>query len=184
MDIDYERLRRAVAETVEHLEAGRKQPERSRKIELTVVRDLEVTISNGEYQFGVDAAIDAGGEGKYARPMDYVLGGMLSCQQMWCARWAAGRGLRFEALTLKAAGQFTWRGEYLDEVDSGLTSIDVEYHVRAASLSVTDAVDLADTVARRCPVFATLRKATTINERIILNGEAVSSRTLSPPSHG
>jgi uncharacterized OsmC-like protein len=180
MNIDYERLGRAVADTVEHLRAGRKRSDRSRKIELTVVKDLETTISNGEYQFGVDAAIDAGGDGKYARPMDYVLGGMLSCQQMWCARWAAGRGLRFEGLTLKAAGQFTWLGEYLDEVDSGLTSIDMEYCIWGPNLLAADAIDMADTVARRCPVFATLRKATKINERIILNGEAVSSRTLSP----
>jgi hypothetical protein len=96
IDVDYSKLHDAIEETIQHLRAGEQDPERARKVSLEVVRDLESRISNGEYQFGIDAAVDAGGRGEFARPMDYVLGGLLSCVQMWCLRWAASKGLRFD----------------------------------------------------------------------------------------
>lgn len=180
MNANYELLERAIAQTVSELKNGHKTPDRARKLELRVISSLESEITNGEFAFRVDAAIDAGGAGGYARPMDYVLGGLLSCQQMWCLRWAALTKTKFSSLTLGAVGKFTWRGEYLDEVDSGLTSIDVQYRVGHPNLAIDAVTDMADTVARRCPVFATLRKAVTINENIILNGTSASKRQWLP----
>lgn len=180
MKIDYPRLATALQTTIQHLRSGEKQPERARKVTLRIVNDLEGMVTNGEYEFGVDAAIDAGGAGKYARPMDYVLGGLLSCQHMWCLRWAADKKASFQHLQLSATGRFTWRGEYLDEVDAGLTSIDLIYDVVAIDLCSADTLDMADTVARRCPVFATLRKSVCIMERIVLNGEQTSARAWMP----
>jgi uncharacterized OsmC-like protein len=180
MNADYELLERAIAQTVNELKSGHKTPDRARKLELRVISNLESELTTGEFVFQVDAAIDAGGTGKYPRPMDYVLGGLLSCQQMWCLRWAALTKTKFSGLTLGAVGKFTWRGEYLDEVDSGLTSINVEYRIHHPHLAIEDAIDMANTVARRCPVFATLRKAVTINEDIVLNGETTSRRRWVP----
>ena len=180
MKVDYSRLERAVDITVQHLRSGEKRPERARSVTLRVVEDLEGIVTNGEYEFGIDAAVDAGGRGKYARPMDYVLGGLLSCQHMWCLRWAAGNNVTFQDLRLAATGHFTWRGEYLDEVDSGLTSIDVLYDIHAQRMLPSQATEMADTVARRCPVFATLRKSVRIMERVVLNDEQVDSRLWVP----
>jgi uncharacterized OsmC-like protein len=99
---------------------------------------------------------------------------------MWCLRWAAANHVVFDELKITAVGRFTWQGEYLDEVDAGLTAIDVDYQLTSANLTVEQVIDMADTVARRCPVFATLRKAVTIHERIILNSVEVGARSLTP----
>src|SRR5450759_2856916 len=158
MHVDYDLLKRAVAQTIRELKSGHKSPERARKLELQVVANLESEVATGEFTFGVDAAVDAGGTGKYPRPLDYVLGGLLSCQHMWCLRWAALANVEFSDLTISAVGKFTWRGEYLDEFDSGLTSIDVQYHIDGPNLPGRAVIDMSNTVARRCPVFATLRR--------------------------
>jgi uncharacterized OsmC-like protein len=176
MNLDYELLERAVNQTIHELKTGTKSPDRARTLELRVVANLESEIATGDFTFHVDAAVDAGGGGKHPRPMDYVLGGLLSCQHMWCLRWAAMTKTTFSNLALAAVGKFTWRGEYLDEVDAGLTSIDVQYRIGHPTLTIDAALDMANTVARRCPVFATLRKAVTINEAIVINGE-VGSRS-------
>ena len=180
MNVNYERLRAAIDETIESLKSSAKTPERTRKAKLDVVANLESEISTGEYSFRGDASIDAGGGAKHPRPMDYLLGALLSCQQMWCVRWAALKGYRFDGLKLSADAKFTWRGEYLEEVDSGLTAIVARYQVDCADLTADRVLEMADTVARRCPVFATLRKATVIEEEIVLNGTSVSYRVWQP----
>lgn len=180
MNANYERLDQAVTQTIHELKSGAKSPDRARKLALRVVTDLESEITAGEFTFHVDAAVDAGGGGKHARPMDYVLGGLLSCQQMWCLRWAAMTKTKFTNLALTAIGRFTWRGEYLEEVDAGLTAIDVQYLIDHPHLSADAALDMANTVARRCPVFATLRKAVAVHEDIVINGVAVSRRRWVP----
>jgi uncharacterized OsmC-like protein len=180
MDPDYELLEGAIVQTIEDLRSGAKSPNRARRLSLRVVENLESEITNGEYNFRVDAAIDAGGAGKHARPMDYVLGGLLSCQHMWCLRWAALAKTRLSNLVITADGHFTWRGEYLDEVDAGLTSIYIRYLIDHPDLDPARLLDMANTVARRCPVFATLRKAVPINEDILLNGAVVSRRRWLP----
>lgn len=180
MNTDYERLERAVTQTINELKSGVKPPDRARKLALRVISNLESEITANEFVFRVDAAVDAGGGGNHPRPMDYVLGGLLSCQQMWCLRWAATTMTRFSNLALTAVGRFTWRGEYLEEVDAGLTAIDIQYLIDHPHLHADSALDMANTVARRCPVFATLRKAVTINENIVINGAVVSRRRWLP----
>lgn len=180
MDVNYERLRAAIDETIESLKSRAKTPERTRKAKLDVVANLESEIGTGEYSFRSDASIDAGGGAKHPRPMDYLLGALLSCQQMWCVRWAALKGHQFAGLKLSADAKFTWRGEYLEEVDSGLTAIVVRYQIDCADLTADGALGMANMVAQRCPVFATLRKATVIEEDIVLNGISVSHRVWRP----
>jgi uncharacterized OsmC-like protein len=180
MEVDYPLLKQRLDSTIHALSTGQKVPDRARKLELRHVLNLESEVSNGEFNFRIDAAKDAGGTGAHARPMDYVLGGLLSCQHMWCLRWAALNGKSFDNLQIGAVGRFTWRGEYLEEVDAGLVAIDVSYRIQTKNTDRADLIGLADTVARRCPVFATLRKAVSLNEEIFLNGSRVSSRVWKP----
>lgn len=176
MEVDYLRLKQRLASIVEDLRTGEKLPARHRKIELRHIENLESESTNGDFSFRVDAAKDAGGGGAHARPMDYVLGGLASCQHMWCLRWAALNGKSFFNLEIGAAGYFSWRGEYLGEVDSGLIGIDSTYYIGSADIGVADALGMADMVAVRCPVFATLRKACRIDEDIILNECTIARR--------
>lgn len=180
MQVDYPLLKQRLHATIDDLKSGRKAPDRARKVELRHLSNLESEVSNGEFEYRVDAAKDAGGRGAHARPMDYLLGGLLSCQHMWCLRWAALNDKTFDDLQIEAVGRFTWRGEYLGEVDSGLVGIDVSYRIHATNIGRADLLDMADTVAKRCPVFATLRKAVAVNEEIVLNGWIESKRVWRP----
>lgn len=180
MIADFDKLEKAIVQTTHDLQTGKKKPDRTRTAELRIIADLETEISTGEFTFRVDAATDAGGAAKHPRPMDYVLGGLLSCQEMWCLRWAALTKSPIAELKISAVGRFTWRGEYLDEVDSGLTSIETQYHVAHPDLTTDKILDMANTVARRCPVFATLRKSTMIEEQLFLNGQRIATRRWLP----
>jgi len=166
MDVDYERLSKAVAATVRALEEGSKEPTRRPRVQIRVVRDLQGEVTAGPFCFRADAARDAGGFGEHARPMDYLLGGLASCQQMWCLRWAAQSGISFTELIIEAESVFSWRGEYLQEIDSGISELHVSYRVDGDGLTGESVCEMADVVARRCPVLATLRRAVLIREEL------------------
>jgi uncharacterized OsmC-like protein len=166
MDVDYERLNEAVTATMHEIRNGSKNPIRRPRVRIDVVRDLQGQVTAGAFRFRTDAALDAGGFGQHPRPMDYLLGALASCQQMWCLRWAAQRGIRFTKLFIEAESVFSWRGEYLQETDAGASELHISYEIDGAGLTGSDACEMADTVARRCPVLATLRRAAPILETL------------------
>ena len=182
MQVDYERLTAAVAETVRALKAGAKDAIRRPRVELAVVRDLQGEVTAGRFSFRTDAARDAGGFGEHPRPMDYLLGALASCSQMWCLRWAAARQVRFAALSIAAESTFSWRGEYLEEVDAGISELRVVYRAEGEALTPELMREMADTVAARCPVFATLRKAAPIREELVLGAGPATVRRWAPGS--
>jgi len=182
MEVDYKRLKNAVDATVRALEDGSKEPTRRPHVQMRVVRDLQGEVTAGPFRFRTDAARDAGGFGEHPRPMDYLLGALASCQQMWCLRWAAQRGTRFAELIIETESVFSWRGEYLQETDAGVSELHVSYHVDGEGLTGEAACEMADVVARRCPVMATLRRAVLIKEELRVAGQPVIVRQWTPGS--
>ncbi len=176
MDVDYTKLRAHVAHVVRDLELGIKEPVRNPKVRLDVVRGLQGEVRAGKFVFRTDAAEDAGGFAQHPRPMDYLLGALASCQQMWCLRWAALNGHAFRSLAIEAESVFTWEGEYLARTDAGITELRVAYHVDAPGLSDDDLYDMADTVQSRCPIFATLRRVAPIRESFVVPDRPVRGR--------
>lgn len=180
MQVDYERLNRAVAATIDEIRSGSKDPIRRPRAQLRVVRDLQGEVTAGPFRFRTDAARDAGGFGEHPRPMDYLLGALTSCQQMWCLRWAADRGIQFSGLALEAESNFTWRGEYLQETHAGITELRVSYRVQGEGVNGEAAREMADVVGRRCPIMATLRRAAQIKEELHVAGEQPIRRVWKP----
>ncbi|MES2186724.1 MAG: OsmC family protein [Pseudomonadota bacterium] len=180
MDIDYARLKHHVEETIHGLASGRLDPIRRPSAQLQVVRGLQGEVQTGKFRFRTDAAIDAGGFAEHPRPMDYLLGGLASCQQMWCLRWAALQGVTLTHLAISAESVFSWHGEYLQQIDAGMNALNVVYDVAADGFTATDACDMADMVARRCPVLATLRRAVPIHETLRLPGQPDTVRQWEP----
>lgn len=180
MDVDYDRLAAAVAATVEELEAGLKEPTRRPRVRIDVVRDLQGEVTAGPFRYRTDAARDAGGFGEHPRPMDYLLGALASCQQMWCLRWAALRKLRFSELVIETGSVFDWHGEYLQQIDAGASELQVVYRIAGDGIDRQAAIDMADTVARRCPVYATLRRAALVTEELRVQGEPAIVRQWKP----
>jgi uncharacterized OsmC-like protein len=180
VDVDYERLSKAVAATIDEIRNGSKDPIRRPRARISVVRDLQGEVSAGPFRFRTDAALDAGGFGQHPRPMDYLLGALASCQQMWCLRWAAQRGIRFSKLVIEVESVFSWRGEYLQETDAGASELHVSYEIDGEGLTDAAACEMADVVARRCPVLATLRRAVPILEKLQVAGQPAVVRKWKP----
>lgn len=180
MEVEYKRLDAAVRATVEALRNGSKEPVRRPRAEIRIVRDLQGEVTAGPFRYRTDAARDAGGFGEHPRPMDYLLGALASCQQMWCLRWAAQRGMVLSDLVITAESAFDWRGEYLQEMDAGIVELRVSYEVVGEGLTPEAACEMADVVARRCPVMATLRKAASIREEVRVAGQPVVVRQWKP----
>src|SRR5699024_651721 len=93
--------------------------------------------------------------------------------QMWCLRWAALNNKTLGDLSIHAESRFTWRGEYLEEVDSGITALHVQYYVQGSALTSAEMETMLDQVARCCPVYATLVKSTPIVDSLHLNSSLI-----------
>jgi uncharacterized OsmC-like protein len=180
MNVDYEQLKNSVEASVHEVASGAIEPIRRPSVRLRVVRGLQGEVTAGKFVFRTDAALDAGGFAEHPRPMDYLLGGLASCQQMWCLRWAALNDWVLSELVIDAQSVFSWRGEYLQEVDAGMNELHVAYTVAGAGLTEAALCEMADTVARRCPVFATLRRAVPITETLQLAGQPALVRQWRP----
>jgi len=180
VNVDYQILEAHVEETMREVANGSKHPIRTPKVSLRVVRGLQGEVTAGKFVYRTDAAVDAGGYAEHPRPMDYLLGALTSCQQMWCLRWAALNGKPLSELAIEAESVFSWQGEYLGEIDAGMIELRVSYQVEGQGLSESDAREMADTVARRCPVMATFRRAVPIRERLLLNGQPLAQRLWQP----
>ena len=170
MNIDYKRLKQGVAAIVHEVESGAKDAIRRPMVRLRVVKDLQGEATAGPFVFRTDAAVDAGGFAQHPRPMDYLLAALASCQQMWCLRWAAQNDVVLPDLVIQTQSVFSWRGEYLGEVDAGMSELRVTYELGSADLADEALMRMADTVALRCPVYATLRHAVVVRETIVKPG--------------
>jgi Predicted redox protein, regulator of disulfide bond formation len=180
MNIDYKRLKESVAAIVHEVESGEKDAIRRPTVRLRVVRDLQGEATAGPFIFRTDAAIDAGGFAEHPRPMDYLLAALASCQQMWCLRWAAQNDVVLPDLVIQTQSVFSWRGEYLGQVDAGMSELRVTYELGPTELSDKALLSMADTVALRCPVYATLRRAVVVREAVVRAGVPALCRQWQP----
>lgn len=180
MNIDYKRLRESVAAIIHEVESGEKDAIRRPMVRLRVIKDLQGEATAGPFVFRTDAAIDAGGFAEHPRPMDYLLAALASCQQMWCLRWAAQNDVVLPDLVIQTQSVFSWRGEYLGEVDAGMSELRVTYELGSTDLADEALMRMADTVALRCPVYATLRRAVVVRENVVKEGVLTLSRQWQP----
>jgi putative redox protein len=180
MNIDYKRLKESVAAIVHEVESGDKDPIRRPMVRLRPVRDLQGEATAGRFVFRTDAAADAGGFAEHPRPMDYLLAALASCQQMWCLRWAAQNDVVLSDLVIQTQSVFSWRGEYLGEVHAGMSELHVTYELGSTDIAEDALMRMSDTVALRCPVYATLRRAVLVRENIVRTGAPTICREWRP----
>jgi uncharacterized OsmC-like protein len=173
IDVNFERIKQSITKAAEGVRDGRKEPIRKPRIKLSIVKDLQGEVTAGKFVYRTDAALDAGGFAEHPRPMDLLLGGLASCQQMWCLRWAALEGIALTDLAIETESVFSWRGEYLGEIDSGMQELHVFITVAGEGMTAQKVCEMADTVAMRCPVYATLRHATVVKE-VLKVGDALT----------
>jgi putative redox protein len=113
------------------------------------------------------------GGGRGPTPTDYLIASVGFCENVIFARSAAIAGLTIDSLETSVSGTWDRRGLFeLDGVDPGFASITIETKVRTSD-PVSKVVSVARETHMRCPVHATLRKATSLTFKLFVNGEAV-----------
>jgi uncharacterized OsmC-like protein len=114
-----------------------------------------------------------GGTGKGPTPTDYFIASVGFCENVIFVRNASLAGLSLDSLETTMTGSWDRRGLFeIDHVAPFFNSIIVETFVSTRD-PVERVVEVARETHRRCPVHATLSRATQITFRLVVNGESV-----------
>lgn len=116
-----------------------------------------------------DEPISVLGTGKGPTPTDFFISSVALCENVIFARNAAIEGLPIDSLETTATGTWNMKGLYeIEGADSSFKSILVATSVRSSG-PLAEVVRVANMTHRRCPVFATLRKAVDLTFRLTVN---------------
>jgi uncharacterized OsmC-like protein len=120
-----------------------------------------------------DEPASVAGGARGPTPTDYFIASLGTCQNVVFVRYAALEQIAIEALETTVTGVWDRRGLYgIAGVDPGFHEITLE--TRVSTSAPNDKVaEVARRTRRGCPIFATLRKETTLTVRLIVNGQPV-----------
>ena len=120
-----------------------------------------------------DEPVSVGGTGKGPTPTDFLVTSVGFCENVIFVRHASLAGLSIDSLDTHVSGSWDRRGLFeIDGVSPHFTSITVETRV-STNAPVAKVVEVARQTHRRCPVHATLARATQLIFKLVVNGESV-----------
>jgi uncharacterized OsmC-like protein len=110
------------------------------------------------------------GTGKGPTPTDFLIASVAFCENVVFARNAALNDLEIQALETTASGDWDMKGLFeIGTADPSFRSILVETRVKTTG-PIKKVVEVARMTHRRCPVHATLKKATKMTFKLFVNG--------------
>jgi putative redox protein len=113
------------------------------------------------------------GGGRGPTPVDFLVAAVGFCENVVLARQSALVGVRMSRLETSVTGTWDRRGLFeIDGTDSAIREITVETRVTTED-AVEKVVEAVTATHRRCPVHATLQKATTLVFKLVVNGQPV-----------
>jgi uncharacterized OsmC-like protein len=113
------------------------------------------------------------GTGKGPTPTDYFIASIGFCENVIFARNASIASLALESLETTVTGNWDRRGLFdIDGVAPSFKTITVETKVKTKD-PIQKVVEVANQTHRRCPVHATLRRATEMVFKLNVNGQNV-----------
>jgi uncharacterized OsmC-like protein len=120
-----------------------------------------------------DEPESVGGGGKGPTPTDYFIASVGFCENVIFVRNASLAGLSIESLETMVTGTWDRRGLFeIDSVTPYFNAITVETRISTRD-TVERVVEVARETHRRCPVHATLARATDLSFRLVVNGKSV-----------
>jgi putative redox protein len=156
--------------------SSREDPRPALATNTAVARLVENQHSEGRvrgFTLVQDEPASALGGGRGPTPTDFLVAAVGFCENVVLARQAALIGLRIGELETTVTGTWDRRGLFeIDGVDSSFREITVETRLTTED-AVEKVVEAVTATHRRCPVHATLRKATTLVFKLVVNGQPV-----------
>ncbi|TMI18799.1 OsmC family protein [Candidatus Bathyarchaeota archaeon] len=114
-----------------------------------------------------------GGTGMGPTPTDYFIASIGFCENVIFVRKASLAGLSVDSLETTVTGSWDRRGLFeIDNVAPYFTGITVETKVSTRD-PVERVIQVARETHRRCPVHATLARATDLTFKLVVNGQSV-----------
>jgi uncharacterized OsmC-like protein len=170
MFIEMERLKATYDSRREHAERDPAFAKVAIRAKVTLLGNVHSQAEAHGFKFDSDELPEAGGSGAGPIPLDYFLAGFGFCFLSIMARTAASLGVELEAASFSVRGLLDRRGAYgTPDVYSGFKDISYELGLESTE-PVEEIWRLVREVERRCPAHATLEKATTLTQRVVLNG--------------
>jgi len=126
-----------------------------------------------DFVIKADEPISSGGTNKAPRPLDFFVASIGFCENVIFARNASLAELSIDSLETAVSGSWDRRGLYdIDGVSPFFKSITVETRISTRD-PVEKVVEVARQTHRRCPVDATLSRATEVIFKLVVNGQNV-----------
>ena len=140
------------------------------------VKWIEGQHSNGlvrGFSLVQDEPESVGGTSKGPTPTDYFIASVGFCENVIFVRNASLAGLSIESLETVVIGSWDRRGLFeIENISPFFKAINVE--TRVSTKDPTDmVVQVAQETHRRCPVHATLARATELVFKLVVNGKTV-----------
>ena len=143
------------------------------KAEVRLVKDQSSEAKVRGFTIVQDEPESVGGTGKGPTPTDFLVTSVGFCENVIFVRNASLAGLSIESLETVGSGSWDRRGLFeIDGVSPQFRSITVETRVSTED-PVEKVVEVARQTHRRCPVHATLARATQLIFKLVVNGQNV-----------
>lgn len=112
------------------------------------------------HHFIVDSPLTLGGPNEEVNPIDLLLSSLASHGAFMCERIARETSIPLKSVSMLATGSYDPRGVMGEPVDPRIQAI--KLRIAFEGITVEQGQALADAYRARCPVYATLSRATPI----------------------
>lgn len=143
------------------------------RAEVRLVKDQRSEASVRSFTLIQDEPESVWGTGKGPTPTDYFIASVGFCENVIFARNASIANLSIDSLETTVTGTWDRRGLFdIDGVRPNFKTITVDTKITTKD-SVQKVVEVANQTHRRCPVHATLSRATEMIFKLNVNGQNV-----------
>jgi uncharacterized OsmC-like protein len=143
------------------------------RAEVRLIKDQNSEAKVRTFTLVQDEPESVWGTGKGPTPTDYFIASVGFCENVIFARNASMVNLTIDSLETTVTGTWDRRGLFdIDGVKPSFKTITVETKITTKD-PVQKVVEVANQTHRRCPVHATLSRATEMIFRLNVNGQSV-----------
>jgi len=143
------------------------------RAEVRLIKDQNSEAKVRTFTLVQDEPESVWGTGKGPTPTDYFIASVGFCENVIFARNASMANLTIDSLETTVTGTWDRRGLFeIDGVKPSFKTITVETKITTKD-RVQKVVEVANQTHRRCPVHATLSRATEMIFRLNVNGQNV-----------
>lgn len=179
--IDHLRLSNIVDEEDKRIEADRKRALTEKRVECRLVRNYIKQAKARHFTINCDEPYANGGEDSAPQATEYFLAGAGFCELSLYARYAALLGIRVDSIEMSVIGHLNkhvfWTRRpvgRIGQVIFGFSDITFETRIKSSE-SPKMIKELVAEVEGRCPIYATIKNPTPIQNVVYLNDKPISS---------